>query len=68
MCTCPYICFESEETNYSIIRRKNRKVVVDTESDCGDVKIKYDYYETCVYNVEGREVEGKECCKGSGWE
>lgn len=66
--TSPYVSFESEETNYPILRRKSRKVVIDTESDCGDVKIKYDYYETCIYNVDGREVEGKECYKGSGWE
>ena len=66
--TCPYISFESEETNYPILERRKRKTVVDTESDCGDVKIKYDYYETCIYNVDGRKVEGKECYKGSGWE
>ena len=66
--TNPYVSFESEETNYPILRRKKRKVVIDTESDCGDVKIKYDYYETCIYNVDGREIEGKECYKGSGWE
>ena len=64
----PYISFESEETNYPILERRKRKTVVDTESDCGDVKIKYDYYETCIYNVDGRKVEGKECYKGSGWE
>lgn len=66
--TSPYVSFKSEETNYPIVRRKTRKVVIDTESDCGEVKIKYDYYETCIYNVDGREVEGKECYKGSGWE
>ena len=64
----PYISFESEETNYPILERRKRKTVVETESDCGDVKIKYDYYETCIYNVDGRKVEGKECYKGSGWE
>lgn len=66
--TSPYVSFESEETNYPIVRRKTRKVVIDTESDCGDVKIKYEIYETCIYNVDGREVEGKECYKGSRWE
>ena len=68
ICTNPYISFESEETNYPIIRYRKRKEVIDSESDCGDVRIKYDYYETRIYNVDGREVEGKECYKGSGWE
>ena len=66
--TDPYIAFESEETNFPILRYRKRKEVIETDSDCGDVKIKYDYYQTCIYDVDGREVEGKECYKGSGWE
>ena len=66
--TSPYVSYESEECNYPVLRCKNRKVVIETESDCGDVRIKYDYYETRIYNVDGNEVEGKECYKGSGWE
>ena len=67
--TSPFLKYEDEENpGYEIIRVKKRKCEVDTESDCGDVRIKYEYYETKVYNVNGKVVEGKECYKGSGWE
>ena len=67
--TSPFLKYEDEEhPGYEIIRVKKRKCEVDTESDCGDVRIKYEYYETKVYNVNGKVVEGKECYKGSGWE
>ena len=64
----PFLTFESEESPFPILRVRKRKEVIETESDCGDVKIKYGYYETNVYNVDGKEVEGSECYKGSGWE
>lgn len=68
ICATPYMCYEVEVSKYKIIDRKKRKVAIETESDCGDVKIKYDYYETCIYDVNGKEVIGEECYKGNGWE
>ena len=68
ICANPYICYEVEVSKYKIIDRKKRKVAIETESDCGDVKIKYDYYETCIYDVNGKEIIGEECYKGNGWE
>lgn len=49
------------------------KVVVETENNCGDVSIKYDDYETCVYKVPDNNnsfklVKGKRCDKGLHWE
>lgn len=65
----PFLTFEDEQNpGYKVIRIKKRKTVLDTESDCGDVKIKYGYYETNVYDVNGKEIDGEECYKGSGWE
>ena len=65
----PFVTFEDEQNpGYPIVRYKKRKEVIDTESNCGDVRIKYNYYQTIVYNVNGKEIEGKECYKGSGWE
>ena len=44
------------------------KVVVETENNCGDVSIKYDDYETCIYKVPDNNnsfklVKGKRCYK-----
>lgn len=66
--SAPFLTFESEESPFPILRVKKRKEVIETESDCGEVKIKYSYYETNIYNVDGKEIEGNECYKGSGWE
>lgn len=66
--TSPYISYELEVANYKIVARRKRKEVLETESECGDVRIKYQYYETCIYDVDGKQVEGKECSKGTGWE
>jgi len=66
--SCPYLSTEDEVSNYSVLRISKRKEVLETESDCGDVKIKYAYYETKFYEVEGKEISGKECYKGTGWE
>jgi GTPase Era involved in 16S rRNA processing len=67
--TKPFLSYEDEENpGYEVIETKERKYEVDSESDCGDVRIKYDYYEIKVYNVNGKALEGKECYKRSGWE
>ena len=66
-CT-PYLSSEDEVSDYRVLRIVKRKEVLETESDCGDVSIKYAYYETKIYDVEGKEISGKECYKGSGWE
>lgn len=66
--TDPYLSSEDEVSDYTVLRRVKRKEVLETESDCGDVRIKYAYYETKIYEVDGKEISGKECYKGSGWE
>ena len=42
--TSPYISYESEECNYPVLRYNKRKVVIETESDCGDVKLRKECY------------------------
>jgi len=54
--------------SYRVLRINKRKEVLETESDCGDVNIKYAYYETKIYEIEGKEISGKECYKGTGLE
>ena len=66
--TSPYLSTEDEVSDYRVLRTVKRKEVLETESDCGDVSIKYAYYETKIYEVDGKEISGKECYKGSGWE
>jgi GTPase Era involved in 16S rRNA processing len=67
--TSPFLSYEDEENpNYEVIDVKKRKYEIDTKSDCGEVRIKYEYYEIKVYNVNGKAIEGKECYKGCGWE
>ena len=64
----PYLSTEDEAPNLKLLRTKKRKEVLETESDCGDVRIKYAYYETKIYEFGGKEICGKECYKGTGWE
>ena len=64
----PYLSTEDEASNLKTLRIKRRKEVLETESDCGDVRIKYAYYETKIYEFEEKEISGKECYKGTGWE
>jgi GTPase Era involved in 16S rRNA processing len=64
----PYLSTEDEASNLKTLRIKRRKEVLETESDCGDVRIKYAYYETKIYEFGGKEICGKECYKGTGWE
>lgn len=66
--TRPYLSTEDEICDYRVIRINERKVVLETESDCGNVSIKYDYYETKIYEVDGKEIIGKECYKRTGLE
>lgn len=68
ICASPYLSSEDEVSDYRVLRINKRKEVLETESNCGDVSIKYAYYETKIYDVEGKEISGKECYKGSGWE
>ena len=63
-----YLSTEDEASNLKTLRIKRRKEVLETESDCGDVRIKYAYYETKIYEFEEKEISGKECYKGTGWE
>ena len=56
----PFLTFEDEQnTGEKVITNKKRKTVLDSESDCGDVKIKYGYYETNVYYVNGKQIDEK---------
>ena len=57
---------EDEVPDLKLIRKEKRKEVLETESECGEVKIKYAYYETNIYEYEGKEIRGKECYKGTG--
>ena len=68
ICASPYLSSEDEISDYKVARIVKRKEVLETESDCGDVSIKYAYYEKKIYEVDGKEIDGKECYKGSGWE
>ena len=63
-----YLSTEDEASNLKTLRIKRRKEILETESDCGDVRIKYAYYETKIYEFEEKEISGKECYKGTGWE
>ena len=63
-----YLSTEDEASNLKLLRINKKKVVLETESDCGDVRIKYAYYETKIYEFEEKEISGKECYKGTGWE
>ena len=64
----PYLSTEDEASNLKILRIKKRKEVLETESDCGDVRLLYAYYETKIYEFEEKEISGKECYKGTDWE
>ena len=55
-----YLSTEDEASNLKTLRIKRRKEVLETESDCGDVRIKYAYYETKIYEFEEKEISGKE--------
>lgn len=61
--TRPYLSTKEERA----IRIKERKVLLETES-IGNVIIKQDYYETKIYEVDGKEISGKECKTRTGWE
>ena len=63
-----YLSTEDEASNLKLLRINKKKEVLETESDCGDVRIKYAYYETKIYEFEEKEISGKECYKGTGWE
>ena len=63
-----YLSTEDEASNLKLLRINKEKEVLETESDCGDVRIKYAYYETKIYEFEEKEISGKECYKGTGWE
>ena len=63
-----YLSTEDEASNLKLLRINKKKEVLETESDCGDVRIKYAYYETKIYEFGGKEICGKECYKGTGWE
>ena len=69
----PFLTNEKEKCLYPVEDRIKDKYVVETRSNCGDVSIKYDDYETCVYKVPHNSngyklVRGKKCYKGSHWE
>ena len=69
----PFLTKEEEKCPYPVEDRIKEKVVVETESNCGDVSIKYDDYETCIYRVPDnsngyKSVKGKRCYKGYHWE
>ena len=71
----PFLSSEVEKCPYPIHKIISEKVEIETESDCGDVRIKYNYYETCVYEVPDKSdkskynlVFGKRCFKRTGWE
>ena len=61
--TRPYLSTKEERA----IRIKERKVLLETES-IGNVIIKQDYYETKIYEVDGKKISGKECKTRTGWE
>ena len=48
----PFLTNEKEKRPYPVEDRIKDKDVVETGSNCGDVSIKYDDYETCVYHIQ----------------
>jgi hypothetical protein len=63
----PELFKEDEKSNFPVKRTKTRKEELETRSRCRKVEIKYAYYETKVYDINGKEVEGKECYIKSEW-
>lgn len=63
----PYILNEKELCNYPVVKRIPRKRAGTVISECRKTKVHMYYYETCVYNIDGKEVNGSECKIKDEW-
>ena len=63
-----YLFKEDEKSNYPVKKINKRKQEIETRSHCRKIEIKYDYYETKVYDVNRKELLGKECLVKTDWE
>ena len=63
----PILLKEEELSKYPIVERKTRYEYGSVRSNCTKKEIFRKTYETCIYNVEGNIVTGKECFKEEKW-
>lgn len=63
----PYIITEKELCNYPVLRKETRERSGTIKSECRKTKVHMYYYETSVYNIDGKEVKGSECLKKDEW-
>lgn len=63
----PILLKEEELSKFPIVERKTRHEYGSVRSNCTKKEIFRKTYETCIYNVEGKIVTGKECFKEGGW-
>jgi len=59
----PILLIEEELSKYPIVERKPRHEYGNVRSNCTKKEIFRKTYKTCIYNVEGKIVTGKECFK-----
>ena len=57
----PYLLNEKELYKYPIVRENRRERPGTLKSECRKTKVHMYYYETCIYNIDGKEVNCSEC-------
>ena len=56
----PYLLNEKELCKYPIVRKNRSERPGTVKSECRKTKVHMYYYETCVYNIDGKEVNDSE--------
>ena len=63
----PYIYKETELSKYPIKKRIPSERPGTVKSECRKTKVHMYYYETCVYDINGEEVNGSKCLVKDEW-
>lgn len=62
-----YVDKEKEISNYPVVKKEKIERAGTIKSECRKKKVHMHCYETCIYDVNGKQVRGSECLVSDYW-